>query len=567
MLNEKNLKLREWQEEAHNKCLSWLLTPENDRHFLINAAPGSGKTLCACTIAMSLLEQREIDRVVVIAPRSQVVSQWADDFYRVTRRSMARVTPGDGDLNSLELDICTTFQALDGLKGHLNKLCRQLRVLVICDEHHHAAVQAAWGDTADSAFNAARFVLILTGTPIRSDGSNSVWLAYDSNGAISHPEAGTYALSYGEAVDLGYCRPVTFHRHRGEFTVSLGSETIKVDGKTPPTLPKALQNIPGLDTSIDFYRLAKTPQYFKGTDIPSVDGYQGSMIACGIDKLNQLREEMPDAGGLIIAPNIDMADYMASILEVLDDERPVIVNSKMQNAEEKIKNFRNSSKKWLVSVAMISEGVDIKRLRVLIYLPNSLTELSFRQAIGRVVRSAAYDDYSRAYVVMPSFHIFEKYARRIEEEMIGTARGDVGEKRKKICPVCGSAEQSTAASCSGCGHFFPKSLAVTGQRPTCPSCGVDVEEGDEACHACGHALTSVFTITLNEALRDGAIVRGIDLGEEEVQRAEKLAPQLKNLILRSGDTVLIRLLQQIPEESLVRVTDFARQASEHHASH
>jgi hypothetical protein len=38
-------------------------------------------------------------------------------------------------------------------------------------------------------------------------------------GAIDQPEAGTYTLTYGEAVDLGYCRPVTFHRHEGKFTV------------------------------------------------------------------------------------------------------------------------------------------------------------------------------------------------------------------------------------------------------------------------------------------------------------------------------------------------------------
>src|SRR5262249_54126137 len=76
-----------------------------------------------------------------------------------------------------------------------------------------------------------------------------------------------------------------------------------------------------------------------------------------------------------------------------------------------------TDKRWIVSVAMISEGVDIKRLRVLIYLPNALTELAFRQAIGRVVRTIGPTDDTRAYVVMPSFEIFEAYARRVEAEM------------------------------------------------------------------------------------------------------------------------------------------------------
>ena len=39
--------------------------------------------------------------------------------------------------------------------------------MVICDEHHHAAITAVWGKSAGDAFKNARFVLILTGTPIR----------------------------------------------------------------------------------------------------------------------------------------------------------------------------------------------------------------------------------------------------------------------------------------------------------------------------------------------------------------------------------------------------------------
>jgi superfamily II DNA or RNA helicase len=78
----------------------------------------------------------------------------------------------------------------------------------------------------------------------------------------------------------------------------------------------------------------------------------------------------------------------------------------MPSAEAKIKAFRNRDRRWIVSVAMISEGIDTRRLRVLVYLPNPLTELAFRQAIGRVVRTAGPLDDTRAYVVMPSFETF-----------------------------------------------------------------------------------------------------------------------------------------------------------------
>jgi superfamily II DNA or RNA helicase len=96
---------------------------------------------------------------------------------------------------------------------------------------------------------------------------------------------------------------------------------------------------------------------------------------------------MPDAGGLVIASSIQMAEYMATLIEMIEGERPFLVHSDMPNPESKIKAFRNTDKRCIVSVGMISEGVDIKRLRVLIYLPQGTTELAFRQAVDRVVRS------------------------------------------------------------------------------------------------------------------------------------------------------------------------------------
>ena len=56
--------------------------------------------------------------------------------------------------------------------------------------------------------------------------------------------------------------------------------------------------------------------------------------------------------------------------------------SQTPNAEQKIASFRRSNKRLIVSVAMISEGVDIKRLRVLLYLPNSQTEPHFGKQLA-----------------------------------------------------------------------------------------------------------------------------------------------------------------------------------------
>lgn len=155
------IKLRNWQVEALDKALAWLLSNHGDRHFIINAAPGAGKTIAACVIAHELITRAEIDRVVVIAPRAEVVNQWAADFQRVTGRFMSKVTGSDGDIDALGIDVCSTWAAVQGLQDGLQAMCNSSRTLVICDEHHHAAVEAAWGSNADSAFAHPSHVLQL----------------------------------------------------------------------------------------------------------------------------------------------------------------------------------------------------------------------------------------------------------------------------------------------------------------------------------------------------------------------------------------------------------------------
>ena len=289
-IQQMNIKLRPWQEEAHHKAIEWLVKDRADRHFLINAAPGAGKTLASCAIANTLLQLGEIDRVIVIAPRTSVVNQWAEDFKFVTGRFMTKVTGRDKEIRGMNLDVCATWASVQGLMPELQAVCRSSKVLLICDEHHHAAVEAAWGRGADGAFAAAKFVLVLTGTPIRSDGGRSVWLAYDDAGAIDHPEAGTYTLTYGRAVDLNYCRPVAFHRHSGHFTVDL-EEGVEVDIRhdQPASLPTELARIPGLQAALDFYRLARTPQFEADGKTPKLDGYQATMLEWATQKLDDLR--------------------------------------------------------------------------------------------------------------------------------------------------------------------------------------------------------------------------------------------------------------------------------------
>ena len=73
--------------------------------------------------------------------------------------------------------------------------------------------QAAWGRSAQTAFEDARFRLLLSGTPFRSDNTPIPWITYGDDG-VSRAD---FAYGYTDALLDGVCRPVTFHTYDGDM--------------------------------------------------------------------------------------------------------------------------------------------------------------------------------------------------------------------------------------------------------------------------------------------------------------------------------------------------------------
>jgi superfamily II DNA or RNA helicase len=345
----------------------------------------------------------------------------------------------------------------------------------------------------------------------------------------------------------------------------MDGDVVEVSGKSGPKLSdeqrRKIKRIPSIDKAMDFYNLATTIKHLdEHSQIPDLDSFMATMIKEGEEKLEEARFGIPDAGGLVIAPDIESANHIAKIIEQVSSEKPVIVHSKEKNAQNRLKAYKNNQSKWLVSVAMVSEGVDIPRLRVLVYLPTAMTELFFRQAMGRVVRNYIPDDNSRAYVILPAYGTFEKYAERVEREMSPKFRKPTSEKpKKKVCPDCHAECEIGASECNECGYEFP---VREPQYKICHHCeGMNLLSA-EICQHCGEELTHNFGVTLDSALRDGVYVRGMELSEEETQLGEQMAQHVNDLILSSGDEILIKKIRSLPEESYGRLAKVLGIASE-----
>ena len=123
-----------------------------------------------------------------------------------------------------------------------------------------------------------------------------------------------------------------------------------------------------------------------------------------------------DAGGLVVAIDMEHADRLAERLARISGERPEIVTSETAGASERIARFAAGSGRWLVSVLMVSEGVDVPRLRVGVYATTARTELFFRQVVGRFVRRTPAPREQMSHVFLASDPRLKQLAAQIEEE-------------------------------------------------------------------------------------------------------------------------------------------------------
>src|SRR6202012_3272426 len=125
----------------------------------------------------------------------------------------------------------------------------------------------------------------------------------------------------------------------------------------------------------------------------------------------------PDAGGLVIASDQEHARAIAARLGSVSGQAPELVMSDEPGASKRIAEFAASDRRWLVSVLMVSEGVDIPRLRGGVYATAARTELFFRQVVGRLIRTTPGGPRKQvSYLLMPAPFRLKALAHEIEVE-------------------------------------------------------------------------------------------------------------------------------------------------------
>lgn len=383
--------LREWQRRAVAAFHA-----EDKKNFVADVVPGGGKTVFSLRVAFDLLTASRIRRVIVVVHTDHLRNHWIEQAKRFGIYLLAEMPLKWGN----EHGMVVTYQQIGSSAAAMRLLIpASQRAFVIFDEVHHVAEQARWGNAVRRAFAEAFRRLLLTGTPFRHDESRISFVTYKHGQAVVD-----FRYGYKQALEDHVVTPIFFptvggkvrwRRGDQEFRAALDEQKIAQKGRADR-----------LDTVID-----------------ASNKWLAQVIKDADKRLSELRDGgHPDAGGLVICKDQEHARDVARIVRKVTKTTPTVAISDYADSDLRIDAFKASADRWLVAVRMISEGVDIPRLRVGVYATNVTTELYFRQVVGRFIRTVPGLEDQSAFLYIPRDPLIVQSAREIQAERVHVLR-------------------------------------------------------------------------------------------------------------------------------------------------
>lgn len=498
------IKPRGWQVDALDKFLA-----SNNKSFLVEATPGAGKTIFSGLCAKQLIDDGTASFIVIVVPTTALKGDSDAGFL--------------GDWNKVGIDITTvlkagknaprdfhgavvTYQQLPSLSSTFEVWERNgERVFFVFDEVHHASESNVWGSAAETCGRVAARILCMSGTPFRGDGRRISYVRYDSDDRAI-PDA---SYSYRQAVRDNVCREVLFAHDDG-----VAEYVLKGELNETQISQANKENVGAVAATI----FRKDSNWLE-TVITKADA-----------RLDDYRIADIDAGGIVICrPGIDDDDdrhlfQVADMVAKVTGEKPIVVTHEDPDANAKIEAFRKSSTRWICAVRKISEGVDIKRLRVMVMATKPGTELLFRQMVGRVVRVDDPKKRQDSTVYMARFPQLKEWADSIESEAKAglrdeeKSRGESQEKERGVsdfAPIGSTHEDGGAVSSFG-EQFSPQEIMRA----------EEVKRGDVQ-------LSDISVATLAHVLRKLGDVTPEDFaGKPKHERKRELRQEINNLVRR-----------------------------------
>lgn len=405
---EKQLKLRPWQEDAFNRLLQ--VHNEGGNEFLCVAGVGAGKTLFASYVFNFFKAKRLFDSVVIISPTENIKRNWSKTIETAFKHKVdhsytfKHAWPRDCQ------GISITFQSLNQPNVELLKRYVNERTMIIVDEVHHAGNERSWGDSIQQLGEQAGYKLLLSGTPDRADNSPIPFVTYHySKDTDTYKLESNFSYGYAEAVNDKVVCPVIFQRLKAEALTYTGNQTMEYDPVQSEKQRRIFNQVLEINPMKEDDKLPWVFQSFEKANRK-------------LNEINDFRNE--NYAGLIVCNSIKDAENLYDMIsDKYGSDFVEIVTSKNRvgdlESSKKIERFCYSKHSWIVSINMISEGVDIPRLRCILYASNVTTRVRFIQVMGRAVRNPRHlkNNSDVCYFFLPDYAPLIHNAEGIEQEL------------------------------------------------------------------------------------------------------------------------------------------------------
>lgn len=422
----------DWQAACLATYRAARLNNQND--FLIVASVGGGKTRVALEAAVEMMTNGEIGRVIVITNTTHLVKQWgreASKYGLNLIQAFGNKELGQGIPADANGYVCTYASMASWPELH-EAFANGTKTLVAFDEIHHLADQdetnpnskivSVWGDKARKCFGSVSFRLGLSGTPFRTSGDRIPFVRYiddpDTPGQfVCDPD---FKYLYGNAVADEICRAVVFKPYDAD----------------PSAARKIVFKESGMEFNVSFEeQLADEPlenaRLWASTHISESDDIPADLNTCkwpllvsifkeADRKLRDLRaSDHPNAGGIVFGGTADQVRGAYRLFTRVTKSRAILVLNEEPLSARQLDAFRDGDTPWIFSVRMVSEGVDIPRLRVCVYLSTWRAIVFFFQCLGRIVRFEEFpaSPWGESYFYYPKDRRLHKIATAIEDEM------------------------------------------------------------------------------------------------------------------------------------------------------
>ena len=426
---------------------------------------GSGKSVVAAGIAKWLLNTKRVQHVIVLVPWKSIQGDVdkgmlgtfaegmgidARDHFFSYRRQARQPVPKLQATVTLYQEVCCQ-DAIETLKMWVAE--KGFTFALICDEIHHTnEINSTWGVYVEQFKSLAAYSVFMSGTFFRTDRHPISCIPLDANG----DPIKDYRFTYKEGVRDNVVRAVT--------TREVDAHVILYDKRRDTRYERMLSEITDRDLSAAKRQVLDPAGECMRNMIETVHG-----------DLQKTRTKFCDAACLFVCRPGGSDDFtreseagsedrnvlkIASQIETITGEKPVVVTHHDTDAAGKIARFRRGTDPYLVAINMVSEGCDIPRLRSVAFCRFTKSQMLFRQIVGRALRMHTMEDGTAAQIYIPAFPKMLDFARALYSE----AKEGVSERRP--CDDCG--KSPCECPCPSCGkrpcecegHLFPPEPAI-----------------------------------------------------------------------------------------------------------